>query len=167
MTNNSSTQLDPVWVDLLMQARAQAMPGGAAAAEENLAFARLLFEAMQPADAAEAALAARAIAAHAAAMDGFARAARPGLSDETVIKLRTNALAAGRVYDSACRTLKKNHAVADSKAAKPAAPEPAGLRSSEARPSPAQRTIPVLSHSADPASASVASPPRAAVPASG
>ena len=60
-------------------------------------------EALHPADAKEAAQAARAIAAHFAAIDGFARAAKPGMSDETVIKLRGNALAASRLSDALVR----------------------------------------------------------------
>jgi hypothetical protein len=47
----------------------------------------------------EAALAARAIAAHFAAMDGFARAAKPGMSDDKAVRLRVNASAAGRMFD--------------------------------------------------------------------
>ena len=62
-----------------------------------------MFEAFQPADALEAVQAANAVAAGLAAMDSFTRAARPGLSDQTVTRLRSSALAAGRVFDVAVR----------------------------------------------------------------
>ena len=62
-----------------------------------------MLEALHPADAKEAAAAARAIAAHFAAMDGFARAARPGIADDTAVRLRNNALAAARLADAVTR----------------------------------------------------------------
>jgi hypothetical protein len=62
-----------------------------------------MLEALHPADAKEAAAAARAIAAHFAAMDGFARAARPGITDDTAVRLRNNALAAARLADAITR----------------------------------------------------------------
>ena len=77
------------------------------AREAGLTIARTLLEAWQPADAMEAALAARAIAAYLAAMDSFARAAKPGLSDEKAIRLRGNAIAAGRVFDNLLRTFRR------------------------------------------------------------
>jgi hypothetical protein len=77
------------------------------AREAGLTIARTLLEAWQPADAMEAALAARAIAAYLAAMDSFARAAKPGLSDEKAIRLRCNAIAAGRVFDNLLRTFRR------------------------------------------------------------
>ena len=40
-------------------------------------------------------------------MDNFARAARPGISDETAMRLRGSALAAGRTYATALRYLRK------------------------------------------------------------
>ena len=55
-----------------------------------------LLQSMQPADSREAAMAVQAIAASFAALDGFARAARPGISDETAIRLRGSALTAAR-----------------------------------------------------------------------
>ena len=75
--------------------------------EDRLAMARELFEAMQPADAVEAMQAAQAIAGSLAAMDAYARAARPGLSDETVMRLRASALSAGRAFDSLARARRK------------------------------------------------------------
>ena len=75
--------------------------------EAGLTIARTLLEAWQPTDAMEAALAARAIAGYLAAMDSFARAAKPGLSDEKAIRLRGNAIAAGRVFDNLLRTFRR------------------------------------------------------------
>jgi hypothetical protein len=69
--------------------------------------ARTLLEAWQPADVMEAAVATRAFAAHLAAMDSFARAAKPGMSDESVIRLRGNAIAAGRVFDNLRREFRR------------------------------------------------------------
>ena len=87
---------------LLLDSLAETIPAGQDR-EAGLTIARTLLEALHPADAKEAAQAARAIAAHFAAMDGFARAAKPGMSDETVIKLRGNALAASRLSDALVR----------------------------------------------------------------
>jgi hypothetical protein len=97
----------PDLLALLLAALAKIIPGYAEMNEAdraaNLALARTMFEASQPADALEAVQAANAVAAGLAAMDSFARAARPGLSDQTVTRLRSSALAAGRVFDVAVR----------------------------------------------------------------
>ena len=94
---------NPAFLALLIDALAKTIPAdpdqNAAGREAGLAMARTLLEAWQPADAMEAALAARAIAAHFAAMDSFARAAKPGVSDEKAVRLRVNAIAAGRMFD--------------------------------------------------------------------
>ena len=66
----------------------------------NLLLVRTMIEAFHPADPMEAAEAARAVAAHFAAMDSFARAARPDVADEKAVRLRANALAAGRVFST-------------------------------------------------------------------
>jgi hypothetical protein len=66
-----------------------------------------MFEAYQPHDAIEAMAAARAIAAHHAAMDNFNRAAQPGISDATVVRLRANALAASRSVEALLRARDK------------------------------------------------------------
>jgi hypothetical protein len=97
----------PDFLALLLAALAKIIPGYAEMTdvdcEANLALARSMFEAFQPADALEAVQAANAVAAGLAAMDSFTRAARPGLSDQTVTRLRSSALAAGRVFDVAVR----------------------------------------------------------------
>ncbi len=92
---------------LLLETLAATIPAGAhsgdAGREACLAMACTMLEALRPADAKEAAAAARAIAAHFAAMDGFARAARPGIADDTAVRLRNNALAAARLADAVAR----------------------------------------------------------------
>jgi len=69
----------------------------------NLSLVRTMIEAFHPSDPMEAAEAARAVAAHFAAMDSFARAARPGVADEKAVRLRANALAAGRMFSTTLR----------------------------------------------------------------
>ncbi len=92
---------------LLLETLAATIPAAAhsgdAGREACLAMACTMLEALHPADAKEATAAARAIAAHFAAMDGFARAARPGITDDTAVRLRNNALAAARLADAATR----------------------------------------------------------------
>ncbi|HEY2619765.1 MAG TPA: hypothetical protein VGI78_20655 [Acetobacteraceae bacterium] len=91
-----------LFIRRLLQMLAAATPGAnqddTAAYSENWQATCELFEALGPGDAADAQLAAIAIAAGQSAVDGFVRAARPGMSDETVIRLRGSALAAGRAY---------------------------------------------------------------------
>jgi hypothetical protein len=99
----------------LRRALAAAMP--ADAGDTGAAMTLELFESLSPRDPAEAQLAAIAVAAALAAMDGFARAARPGVTDETAVRLRGSALAAGRSYATVLRTLRKD-------TAKPAAAPP-------------------------------------------
>jgi hypothetical protein len=70
-----------------------------------------LFDSLDPRDPADAMLAAIAVAAAQSAMDNFARAARPGMSDETVMRLRSKALAAGRAYATVHRYFRKPQTV--------------------------------------------------------
>jgi hypothetical protein len=98
------------FVALLLDTLAKIVPGNdddpnARTARRNIA--RVLFDAFQPGDAIEAALAARAVAAHHATMDGYARAAQSGVSDERAIRLRASAIAASRSFDVVLRTLDK------------------------------------------------------------
>ena len=116
----------------LLRTLAAAIPGADTDAHEEAA--QELLASLNPRDPAEAQLAAIAIAAAQAAMDNFARAARPGVSDETALRLRGSALAAGRAYASALRYLRKPPAPAPqpspqprrarSKAPPAAAPDP-------------------------------------------
>src|SRR5262245_12602840 len=94
----------PVFARHLQQMLLAAVPAGGpddeAATQELLASLDL----QEPADAM---LAAIAVAAARSAMDLFARAARPGISDETAMRLRNAALAAGRTYATTRRDLRK------------------------------------------------------------
>ena len=90
-----------------------------AATDQQRDATRELFESLDPRDPADAQLAAIAVAAAQSAMDNFARAARPGVSDETAVRLRGSALAAGRAYATALRYLRKPQAMA-AQPAKPA-----------------------------------------------
>ena len=123
------------YLPLLIDALARTVPADKDRSEDarkaSLAEARMLFEAWQPADAMEAALAARAVAAHFAAMDSFARAAKPGMSDESVIRLRGNAIAAGRVFDNLRREFRRLR--------QPAAAEPQPRARRQTRPGPPRR----------------------------
>jgi hypothetical protein len=98
------------FIALLLDTLAKLVPGrdadgSALAARRQLA--RILFDAFKPQDALEAMLAARAIAAHCATMDGYTRAAQPDFSNETVISLRASAIAASRSFDAVLLTLEK------------------------------------------------------------
>jgi len=106
-TQASSPTAD--FFSLVLEALARIVPAlehdSDADAATVVLMARMLFREFQPADVVQAATAARAIAAHFAAMDNFARAAKPGVSDEKAIRLRGNALAASRVFEKEVRTL--------------------------------------------------------------
>ncbi len=129
-----AAQLPADFAQHLMQALAATVPeddeGDATAGQRA---AGQLFEALDPRDAADAQLAAIAVAAAQAAMDGFARAARPGTSDEAAVRLRSGALAAGRAYATALRYLRKRQS--DAAPVKPA-PKPRPRRAVVARPDP-------------------------------
>jgi hypothetical protein len=116
-------------VQRLLKALDATVPTGATASQsdrdENRQATRELFESLDPRDPAEAQLAAIAIAAAQSAMDNFARAAQPGVADETAIRLRSSALTAGRTYAAALRTLRKR------------VPQPAATRRATAAPGPA------------------------------
>lgn len=72
-------------------------------------FVRILFTALHPSTPIEAALAVRAIAAWLAAMDLFARAARPGIADDAARRLRGTANATGRAFDAVLRERARRH----------------------------------------------------------
>src|SRR5271165_6858719 len=111
----------------LHQALAATVPAGPddsqATRDETRQAVRELFDALQPGDAADAQRAALAVAAAQAAMDGFARAARPGTSDDTATRLRGSALAAGRAYATWKRDLRKRQPAAEQPTPAPA-PKP-------------------------------------------
>jgi len=132
-----TSPLDARFVALLLDTMLKTVPGENG--QDDTArrdFARILFAAFKPSDAIEAALAARAVAAHFAAMDSYARAASPGTSDEKVLRLRGNAFAASRSFDAVLRTLDKRRKPAGqaafqdtvAKTAQAAKPTPAAPR---------------------------------------
>jgi hypothetical protein len=99
-----------ILINFLLKALAATLPAGItelAPRDEQLEVMRELLEGFDPRDGADAQLAAIAIAAAYAAMDGFARAAKPGMSHDTVVKLRTSALAAARTYATTLQTLRR------------------------------------------------------------
>ena len=106
--------LNPVILAHLIEIIAGTCPAtdGSVDQRQAAAFAGLL--ALEPADFAEAMLASRMIAAHNASMDGFRRAMEPGVGNAEAIRLRANAIAAGRSYDAAQRILDKRRAPAPS-----------------------------------------------------
>jgi hypothetical protein len=73
--------------------------------------AQELFDSFHPRDPADAQLAAIAVAAAQAALDGFARAARADSCDETATRLRSNALAAGHAYAGWAQPLRERLSV--------------------------------------------------------
>jgi hypothetical protein len=96
-------------------------PDSAAADTQQTACA--MFFAMQPQDVLEAASAVRAIIAHFAAIDMHLRAARPGLSDATVMRLRASANACDRAAAGHARRGKTQLQAASAREA-PAEPPP-------------------------------------------
>jgi hypothetical protein len=125
----------PAFLALLIDAIAKTVPAAPGQTEAdraaNLHFARTLLEAFQPTDALQAAMAARAIATHLAVMDSFARAAKPDLDDDTVIRLRANAIAGARGFDALLRSLDRQRQPAPA-VAEPKAPAPTGNAKAQA-----------------------------------
>jgi hypothetical protein len=74
---------------------------------KTLADARREFAAFNPLDAADAKLAAFAIADMLGAVDSLERAAKPGVGGESTGRLRGNALAAARFYKSTLKDMRK------------------------------------------------------------
>lgn len=107
---SNAGQPSPNFIAHLMQTLDAATPGTGTTEHQDAT--RELFEALNPRDPAEAQLAAIAVAAAQSAMDNFARAARPGVSDDTAVRLRGSALAAGRAYSTALHYLRKPLAAA-------------------------------------------------------
>ena len=117
-------RLPPALSRCLHHALAAAVPVGPDDSQETRdkkrQGAQELFDSLHPVDPADAMLAALSIAAGLAAMDNFARAARPGISDDTAGRLRGNGLAAGRAYAAWLRPLRKRQPAAEQ--LRPAAP---------------------------------------------
>jgi hypothetical protein len=134
-TADPNAQLSAAFARYVRHALADAVPIGPDDSEETRDQKRLaaleLFDSLQSADPAEAQLAAIAVAASLAAMDGFASAARPGTSDATAARMRGSALAAGRAYAGWLRTLRERQPVAEQA-------RPATAPASRARPPPVE-----------------------------
>lgn len=99
----SDLALPPVVLNCVLRSLYAALPSDGGTPEtvaEDREAARAMFFALQPRDPAAAAAAARAIAAHFACMDLYARAARPGLSDETAMRLRSAATTTTRACEA-------------------------------------------------------------------
>jgi hypothetical protein len=130
--------LSPSFAARMLNALAATMPGASAddadARSETWCTACELFHSLDPQDPADAQLAAIAVAAAQSAMDNFARAARPDVSNETVLRLRSSALAAGRTYAATLRNLRKRPAAKEETG--PAAPPAPAPKVPEANPSP-------------------------------
>ncbi len=113
--------LSPAVLNCMLRLLAASLPMDGASAEiraENLEAAREMFLASKPQDAVEAAAVVRSVAAHFASMDMYARAARPGLTDETARRLRASATACARAAEAAKRSMAKPPATAIRKSAK-------------------------------------------------
>src|SRR5579859_3037273 len=96
----SSTTED--FADILEFTLASTLPANPEDSPETrarkLAAARRQFAAFHPGDEAQAQAAAMAVAIMLGAVDSLARAARPGVGNETAGRLRGNALTAARFY---------------------------------------------------------------------
>jgi outer membrane biosynthesis protein TonB len=129
-TNSLERPLSDIFTKRLLQSLAATMPmerrDGSPEWAEKWDATRELFDSLDPRNPADAQLAVFAIAAAQSAMDNFARASQPGMSDDQVARLRGRALAAGRAYASALRYLRKPQpAQRPIPAAKPAPDMPA------------------------------------------
>ncbi len=119
---------DTPFADILHTTLTNTVPVSASDTPERLAqkqsSAHQQFAAFDPADAAEAQLAAFAIAVMQGAVDNLERAAKPGMGAETAARLRGNALAAGRFYASTLRDIRKHQQQATAATAQQPEPEP-------------------------------------------
>jgi len=126
-TDTLATSLPRAVLNCLLRMLAAVLPNDDLApdiAAENWQCARTMFFALQPRDAAEAAAAVRAVAAHFAAIDMHYRAFRPGLSDDTAMRLRASANTCARAADAGQRALRKPPVAAPPKPRKADAPVP-------------------------------------------
>ena len=123
--------LSRIFTKRLLQGLAATMPGANRDDMEQWGerweATRELFDSLDPRNPADAQLAAIAVAAAQSSMDNFARASRPGVSDEAAVRLRSSGLSAGRTYASVLRYLRKSQrdAASATQAVRPvAAPTP-------------------------------------------
>jgi hypothetical protein len=104
------TPLDPIFLADLIEALAGTLCAGSA--DDAVMAAHRALAAFAPGGLVEAILAARMIAAHHASIDSFRRAMLPGVADADAVRLRNNAIAAGRSFDAAQRILDRRRAPA-------------------------------------------------------
>ena len=167
-TNNLERPLSDIFTKRLLQSLAATMPmerrDGSPEWAEKWDATRELFDSLDPRNPADAQLAVFAIAAAQSAMDNFARAAQPGMSDDQVARLRGRALAAGRAYASALRYLRKPQpSQRPIPAAKPAPDMPEPDMPAEPPPADTMKAAP-KSTPAKPAPPEIAPPPPETVP---
>jgi len=139
-----ANQLSDLSIRCLLRTLSATLPPNVAdspeIAAEKWEAARELFFFLQPRNPVEAVLAARAVAAHFATLDLYARAALPGTSDEKVLRLRGKAITESRSFDTALRDLDNRHEVA----AKIAAAREAAPPSPHRAPIPPMRPEPPI-----------------------
>jgi hypothetical protein len=129
--------LSAVFARYVRHALADAVPIGPDDSQETRDLKRQaaqeLFDSFDSVDPAEAQLAAIAVAASLAAMDSFARAARPGTSEATAARMRGSALAAGRAYSGWLHTLRERQPVAEQDGRRSGVPDKAAAHRTGAR----------------------------------
>jgi hypothetical protein len=137
-----SDPLFATFVTMLIKTLTAMVPGSDDDTNETRrGIARLMFEAYEPRDAIEAMAAARAVAAHHAAMDNFNRAAQPGVSDATVVRLRSSALAAARSVEAMLRARDKRREQQAARRVEAATQQPAVNRETPRQPAIRQEPI--------------------------
>jgi hypothetical protein len=126
MTSSTSTQpdqLDADTIGAMVRSTLASLPLDPDAPEEDTAAdlnaAVCALRSLRPRDPAEAMLAARIVSAHHAAMECFRRAAQPGISDITALRLHNKAISLASLAMRTQRELQK------CQAAPPAYPVPA------------------------------------------
>jgi hypothetical protein len=150
--------LDPGFVGEMLNTLAATAPAGEAdpdaAGAARREAARIAFEALHPADAAQAMLAAEIIAIHRAVMDCLRRAMLPDIELASMLRLHAAAASLGRMLNAARRALaasqappKPARAMAEAKATTAAA------RTGPKPPRAPSQTLPV--QRAEPAAASI------------
>jgi hypothetical protein len=156
---------DPVTLEAILRATLDTLPVNPRASAEETAIlhqaARLAVAALGPRDPWEAMLAARATAAHYAAMEAFRRAMQPDLPDAMAVRLRSNAVALSRLASSTVRELAQLQAArpSDPASAQPASTQPLAA-ASHTQPAPQARpAVPQASARAkDPMPSELAAP---------
>ncbi len=120
--------LSRIFIRSLLRSLAATLPRDDRTSDEITAdmwdMARELFFDMNPQSAVEAVYAARAVAAHFAAMDMYARAAKPNTTNEKAQRMRNTAIAASRAFDTSLQRMEQRRARTAAKPA-PAQAQPA------------------------------------------